>query len=387
MTQTILIGDVATIQTGPFGSQLHRKDYVENGIPIITVEHLGQDRINRNNLPRITSSDKQRLNRYWLKEGDTVFSRVGSVDRASYVHREEDGWLFSGRCLRVSPDPSKVNPRFLSFVLRSKLFTDYIKSIAVGATMPSINTKLLATAPIFLPSMDQQNYASEILDHIEVKIELNRKMNETLEMIGQTLFRHYFIDNPDAETWADGKLKDIVDNIKKPLKPGKQLAGRIYLPVDRLQMKSLSILSPQDYTDAKSSLIGFETNDILVGAMRVYFHRVNLAPAQGVTRTTAFVLRSKQFYLQAFATMLINQDMSIVYANTHSKGTTMPYAIWENGLGEMGIKIPPIDILEEFQNKVWPMLEVVRDSYQQIQTLTTLRDNLLPRLINGKVKI
>lgn len=75
---------LADIQTGPFGSQLHKEDYVQNGTPIVTVEHLGQKRFTEKNLPCVSEIDKERLNKYILREGDVVFSRVGSVDRCSY---------------------------------------------------------------------------------------------------------------------------------------------------------------------------------------------------------------------------------------------------------------------------------------------------------------
>ena len=202
-TNFFQLGQIADIQTGPFGTQLHLRDYVKDGVPIITVEHLGNDRIGRENLPRVSKEDVERLKKYSLREGDTVFSRVGSVDRASYVHKGEDGWLFSGRCLRVRPDFKKVNPRYLSFLLRSPYFTSYIKSIAVGATMPSINTSLLTTAPVHLLERSGQDFVAQILDAIELKIELNRKINKTLEEIGQALFKHYFINNPDAKNWEE----------------------------------------------------------------------------------------------------------------------------------------------------------------------------------------
>ncbi len=87
------------IQTGPFGSQLHQKDYLPIGTPIITVEHLGENRILHQDLPRISDDDAERLSRYKMYEGDIIFSRVGSVDRRALVREKENGWLFSGRCL------------------------------------------------------------------------------------------------------------------------------------------------------------------------------------------------------------------------------------------------------------------------------------------------
>ncbi len=109
------IGNIATVQTGPFGSQLHKKDYVMIGTPILTVEHLGNRKITTQNLPQVNEKDVLRLSKYKLIQGDIVFSRVGSVDRCSYVSQLEDGWLFSGRCLRVRSDKNKVDPLYLYY--------------------------------------------------------------------------------------------------------------------------------------------------------------------------------------------------------------------------------------------------------------------------------
>lgn len=76
----IRIGDVCDTQTGPFGSQLHNEDYVAVGTPIVTVEHLGSKHFSTQNLPFVSEEDTKRLAKYTLKEGDIVFSRVGSVD-------------------------------------------------------------------------------------------------------------------------------------------------------------------------------------------------------------------------------------------------------------------------------------------------------------------
>ncbi len=92
----ICIDGGGSIQTGPFGSQLHAEDYQEDGVPIITVEHLRDGTIAHENLPLVGKSDFQRLRRYKLMAGDLVFSRVGAIDRCAFVSPAEDGWLFSG---------------------------------------------------------------------------------------------------------------------------------------------------------------------------------------------------------------------------------------------------------------------------------------------------
>lgn len=182
------------VQTGPFGSQLHQEDYVEDGTPIITVEHLGENRILHQNLPRVSEEDRLRLAKYSLRTGDIVFSRVGSVDRRAIVREAENGWLFSGRCLRVRPDPEKLDPLWLSYFFGLPTFKQYIRGIAVGATMPSINTKILSDVSIYFPELSQQRYIATLLASLDDKIDLNRRINQTLEAMAQAIFKSWFVD-------------------------------------------------------------------------------------------------------------------------------------------------------------------------------------------------
>ncbi len=390
--KTVLLGDVATIQTGPFGSQLHQKDYVKDGTPIITVEHLGQDRISRQNLPRISNADKERLNRYWLEEGDTVFSRVGSVDRASYVHKEEHGWLFSGRCLRVSPDKEKVNPRFLSFLLRSPKFTEYIKSIAVGATMPSINTKLLTTAPIMLPSKDQQDFTAVVLDEIERKIELNRRMNETLEKIGQALFKHYFIDNPEAKTWPKVKIGELV-NIKGGGTPSTKNPefwnGDVAWTSPRdLTGKDEVFLLDTDKKITEQGLAKISSGLLPKGTLLLS----SRAPI-GYTAIADLPLAINQGYIaflpdgklpNYYTYFWLQQNMKKVKGAAN--GSTF-MEISKSSFRNIEVQEPDDSNLRDFEHSVRSLFERIRTNQHETQSLTKLRDSLLPRLISGKIKV
>ena len=193
------------IQTGPFGSQLHQRDYVQEGTPIITVEHLGDNRILHDDIPCVSDADKDRLSKYVLREGDIVFSRVGSVDRRALVTPNEDGWMFSGRCLRVRPDPTKIDPGFLSYFLGFETFREYIRSIAVGATMPSLNTKILSDVPVVYPSVSEQKAIAHVLGTLDDKIELNRRMNRTLEEMARAIFKDWFVDFGPTRAKMEGQ--------------------------------------------------------------------------------------------------------------------------------------------------------------------------------------
>ena len=180
--------EVADIQTGPFGSQLHKEDYVESGTPIVTVEHLGSRTFTEQNLPKVSDKDRERLKKYILLTGDIVFSRVGSVDRCSYVDEQHKGWMFSGRCLRVRPIRD-IDSLYLYYFFCLESTQQFVRNIAVGATMPSINTKLLGEVPIRIPNVNKQKIIASILGGLDDKIELNNKINENLEQQAQAFYQ------------------------------------------------------------------------------------------------------------------------------------------------------------------------------------------------------
>lgn len=177
--ETKALALLSVIQTGPFGSQLHREDYVNKGTPIVTVEHLGNRCFSEQNLPCVSDKDKQRLGKYVLNKGDIVFSRVGSVDRCSYVSDRYTGWLFSGRCLRVRPG-KELDPLFLYYYFTLDTTKKFIRGIATGATMPSINTKFMGEVPISYPSISMQRKIAGVLRALDDKIEKNTEVNDNL---------------------------------------------------------------------------------------------------------------------------------------------------------------------------------------------------------------
>jgi len=168
--EILQVGEIAHVKTGPFGSALHESDYVETGTPIITVEHLGEFGVTRQNLPMVSDIDYRRLEAYSLEVGDIVFSRVGAVDRNALIRDSENGWLFSGRLLRVRPDRRKVFPPFLSYQFHNEAFRNSVIAVAVGQTMASLNTRILNNLSIVLPSIAEQTAIANILSDMDAEI-------------------------------------------------------------------------------------------------------------------------------------------------------------------------------------------------------------------------
>ncbi|HOT15697.1 MAG TPA: restriction endonuclease subunit S [Bacteroidales bacterium] len=177
-----------SIQTGPFGSQLHAEDYKEEGVPIITVEHLVDNRIAHENLPLVGEADYKRLKKYILNTGDLVFSRVGAIDRCSITTESEDGWMFSGRCLRVRPG-KLFNSHFLMYQLNFDLVRNYILSNAVGSTMKCLNTTILSETPVFLPKTTEQIQISEKIESFENQLKQLNNRKAKLQSLKKGLMR------------------------------------------------------------------------------------------------------------------------------------------------------------------------------------------------------
>ena len=160
------LSSVASMKTGPFGSSLHESDYVEDGTPIITVEHLSERGIVHKGLPLVSDEDRSRLAAYELRTNDIVFSRVGSIDRSSLVGESEDGWLFSGRLLRVRTSGNTHAP-YLDYHFADELFKRQIRRVAVGQTMASLNTRIMGDVSVILPPLPEQRAIAAVLSDMD----------------------------------------------------------------------------------------------------------------------------------------------------------------------------------------------------------------------------
>lgn len=179
------IGEIATIKNGPFGSVLHAEDYVDEGMPIVTTEHFksGNLPLSKNGIPQVSEDDYCRLKGYMLETDDIVFSRVGSVDINAHVENVQQGWLFSGRVLRVRPIKS-VNSLCLHYILSTESVKRDIRNRAVGQTMPSINTPILSNTGIYISQSEaEQKKIANLLSLIDERIATQNKIIDKLQSL------------------------------------------------------------------------------------------------------------------------------------------------------------------------------------------------------------
>ena len=188
------LGELAlSIQTGPFGSQLHQSDYSECGIPVIMPKDMINGKIATKDIARVSDMHVQRLKRYKVESGDIIYSRRGDVGRCSLITEREEGWLCGTGCLKVALDKKKCVPSFIAFILQRKDSIGWVENHAVGATMPNLNTGILSSLPVIIPTFEGQRRIASILSTYDNLIENNNKRIRLLEQMAENLYKEWFV--------------------------------------------------------------------------------------------------------------------------------------------------------------------------------------------------
>ena len=220
--EKVKLGDIAaSVQTGPFGSQLHQSDYSEFGTPVVMPKDMIGGKILEDSIARVEEQHVNRLSRHKVNVGDILYARRGDVGKCALVTENEKGWLCGTGCLKVTIDFSKANPKFVFYQLQKSETVGWVEKHAVGATMLNLNTGILESIPIELPKLNEQNKIVDILSAYDNLIENNQKQIKLLEEAAQRLYKQWFIDlrYPGHETtpiidglpkgWRKEKLVDL----------------------------------------------------------------------------------------------------------------------------------------------------------------------------------
>ena len=416
MTRVIL-GDIAISQTGPFGSQLHEEDYVSEGTPIVTVEHLGDINFTHQNLPFVSEADTKRLSKYILIEGDIVFSRVGSIDRNVYVDKNHEGWMFSGRCIRVRADKNKVNPRYLSYYFKQNSFKKMMMNLAVGATMPSLNTKIMNSIELDLLPRENQDKIANILSAIDDKIQINNQINQELETMAKILYDYWFVqfDFPDQngkpykssggkmvynlelkreipEGWGVETLKDFESKIITGKTPSRansdNFGGEIpFITIGDIRGNTFVYSTSESLTDLGA---GVQQNKYLpegslcvscIATVGEIGFTTEWSQTNQQINSIVFEDETNRYYLYfALKNYFENANASAKTGNTFANMNKEDFS---------GIRIilPRNEIKNNFYKMTEPYFAQIKCLQGQNKELTQLRDWLLPMLMNGQVKV
>ena len=390
----------------------------ESGIPLVTAKVIKGGRIE-------TPTEFIAPEEYdsWMRRGipatgDVVLTTEAPLGEVAQLGSEKVA--LAQRVITLRGKKDFLDNTYLLYLFMTEEMQDQLKARATGTTVLGIKQSELRKVMIKAPPLVVQRSAANVLKNLDDRIALLRETNATLEAIAQALFKSWFVDFdpvhakargeppqgmddataalfPDSfeeselgmipKGWRAGELGEMLALRNERTKPSDETKSLPYVPIENIGAKTPFLAEFKSGEDANSSLILFKEGDILFGAMRPYFHKVCIAPFKGVTRTTVFTLSARNPKASAFALLLTYQDSTVDYATQHSEGSTIPYAKWKNSLERMPVLIPPDSVQEGFSVIVKSFIDRANANVQQAQTLTQLRDTLLPKLISGQLQL
>lgn len=185
------IGDLAIVKTGPFGSMLHKEDYITDGIPLVNPVHMKDFKIVPDKEFTISKEKACDLENYMLQNNDVVFARRGDIGRCAIVSKTEYGYLCGTGSLfvRFTEDIESV---FIMYIVRSESFSKHLVSKAKGATMLNINSNTIADLEILLPPLPLQHLFAQRIEQIEHQKSEVAKAITDLETLLASRMQHWF---------------------------------------------------------------------------------------------------------------------------------------------------------------------------------------------------
>jgi len=311
---------------------------------------------------------------------------------------------------------------FIYYLLEAN--TEYLKSNASGTTFGELAGKVLKLLTFRLPSLPEQRAIAHILGTLDDKIELNRRMCGTLEEMARALFKSWFVDFDPVrakcrgdrdggsgqgqaprrladlfparlvaselgeipEGWEMGTLGDIARHPRSSVQPDAIEPDVPYIALEHMPKRCIALPDWGVAEGLESNKYEFKTGDILFGKLRPYFHKVGVAPVDGVCSTDIVVIAPQEPHWFAFVLGLVSSDEFVEYTNAGSTGTKMPRTSWTD-MARYEIVRPPTPIAEAFTDWLRPSVERIIASIHESRTLAALHDALLPKLISGELRV
>ncbi len=217
------------LATGPFGSAISSRHFTEHGIPVIRGSNLSQDvgtRLNDDGLVFVSERKAREFSRSLVKPGDLVLTCWGTIGQVGLIDDRSlfQEYVISNKQMKLTPDTRKTDGLFLYYLFSSPSVRNEILNQGIGSSVPGFNLGQLRAMTLTLPPLPEQHTIAHILGTLDDKIELNRRMNETLEEMARALFKSWFIDFDPVHAKAALK-RHAAAQITPPLRGSRQAKG------------------------------------------------------------------------------------------------------------------------------------------------------------------
>jgi type I restriction enzyme S subunit len=427
----VKLSSISEIQAGPFGTQLHASDYVCNGVPMINAKNIGHGSLIYDSVETVSTETCNKLSKYLLNAGDIVFGRAGSIDKHVYIENDFAGWFQGTNCIRIRCR----NPRYAKYISYYLWLPEVKKQIsnqAGGSILKYLNTDLLKEIDIPIVEEKKAEQIVKVLDMLDQKIRLNKRIIAELEDIAKTIYDYWFVqfDFPNAEGkpyrssggemawshhlkreipkgWRDTTLSSFIKAEKGGDWGKEQKTGNYTEKVICIRGADFSGLigkqllnAPTRYILKKNLNKALSDGDIIVeisgGSPTQSTGRVSYINEQMLSRFDIPIITSN--FCKAFT--LINQNWQywfyILWEKLYNAGLFFKYEGKTTGIKNLLFDMlcsdyrtiyPDEHIASQYNDLVKPFFVDIQKRNLENLELTKIRDWLLPMLMNGQVTV
>lgn len=418
------------LATGPFGSAISSKFFKESGIPVIRGSNLSSDvgiRLIDKDLVYLTTEKASEFQRSVVRRGDLIFTCWGTINQVGLIDKRSkfSEYIISNKQMKFTPDNSQVDSLFLYYLFSSPLMSQKILDCGIGSSVPGFNLGQLKSMQLHIPPLPTQKAIAHILGTLDDKIELNRRMNETLESIARAIFTSWFIDFDPVRAKAEGRQPEGMDAATAALFPsefeeveGQEIPkGWQIKPIgDILEVKggstpstenesywggNIPFCTPKDLSNSKTLFIlstertitELGVGEISSGILPIGTVLLSSRAPIGYVSITIAPISINQGFIALIPNESCNNyfifewlkaNMELIIGNAN--GTTF-LEISKKNFKPLSLCLPPKKLMQAYSLLINPIFTKIKSNLIQNQELSQTRDTLLPKLLSGELPI
>ena len=414
----VRIEDLLSSDRGISVGVMYPGDHHPHGIPLIKAGDLSGSRINSTPEYRISPEKHSEYRRTELAGGELLISLVGDVGRCAIVPSSMAGWN-AARAVAVLRFHSESEANFVRACLLSPPFQHLMRAWSTTTVQATLNLKEIRQIPLPWPPSSMRDAIANILGTLDDKIELNRRRNQTLEAMARALFKDWFVDFGPVRAKMEGQEPylpaEIWELFPERLDDEGKPEGWELIPLNGLASLETSSISPSKSPEAvfehysipafdaggmpamelgdsiKSNKYKVHTDAVLVSKLNPQTPRIwlpTVATDHAVCSTEFMQLVPRKRDDRPFLYCLMVSEVMQAEVLRHVTGSTgSRQRAQPSQIAKVEVLLPEPNILSAFNRKAEPLLRAIADNQRESQTLTQLRDTLLPKLISGELRI
>jgi type I restriction enzyme S subunit len=401
--QEVTVAEIAanspnSLATGPFGSAISSRFFCDSGVPVIRGSNLSEnvgERLIHEDLVFVSEEKANEFRRSIARKGDLVFTCWGTIgqvglidDRCAY-----DEYVISNKQMKLSPDASKTDSLFLYYLFSGPEVSEQIRAQAIGSSVPGFNLGQLRSIRLRIPPLPEQRAIASVLGALDDKIELNRRMNETLEALAQSLFHSWFVAPTQAglpKGWRWAKIAELCKLNAWTLGKDDELDRIEYVEISEVTRGSIANIQVfprgEEPSRARRRL---RHGDTVLSTVRPdrgsYFLCLN--PSTHLIASTGFAVVTPTKTPWSFIHAALTHPEVFEHLGQQADGGAYP-AVRPEIIGNWEVPWPDkAGKVEEFHRACAPLYERAEHNRCESRTLAVLRDTLLPKLLSGQIRV